>query len=122
MCPAGRISREASEPRQRVAPRRASFPIDIADRGDEFLVSAELPGYRKQQFDLAVRGNRLRIAAGEEEEEPGTGRRRPARGAVRRVVRLPEAVDEKRVSATYNDGILWVTLKKRRRSRRVEIE
>lgn len=122
MCPAGRISREASEPRQRVEPRRASFPIDIADRGDEFLVSAELPGYRKQQFDIAVRGNRLRIAAGEEEEEPGTGRRRPARGAVRRVVRLPEAVDEKRVSATYNDGILWVTLKKRRRSRRVEIE
>ena len=121
MCPTGRSTRAASEPRRRDAPRLTSFPIDIVDRGDEYLVSTDLPGYRKRQFDLTVRGDRLRIAATDDEEEPGTGRRR-RRGTVRRVVRLPEAIDEKRVSASYNAGILRVTLRKLPRSRRVEIE
>lgn len=121
MCPTSRSSREANGPRRRAAPRPASFPIDVVDRGDEYLVSADLPGYRKRQLDLTVRGDRLRIAATDEEAEPGTDRRR-RRGSVRRVVRLPETIDEKRVSASYDDGILRVTLRKRPRSRRVDIE
>lgn len=123
MFPTSRSSSETSGPRRPVPTRSVPFPIDIADRADEYLVSAELPGFRKQQFHLAVRGNRLLIAAEEDEEEPGTDRRRrPKRGAVRRVVRLPEKIDEKRVSASYDDGILWITLKKRRRPKRVEIK
>lgn len=122
MSPTGRSSRETSGSRRPVPRRSVSFPIDVADRGDEYFVSAELPGFRKQQLHLAVRGNRLRIAAEDDEEEPGTDRRRPKRGTVRRVVHLPEKIDEKRVSASYDDGILWITLKKRRRSRRVKVE
>ncbi|MFB6142833.1 MAG: Hsp20/alpha crystallin family protein [Halorientalis sp.] len=45
-----------------------------------------------------------------------------AQSAPRRVVRLPEPVDEEHVSASYDGGVLRVTLKRRQHSRRVEIE
>lgn len=103
--------------------RSAPFPVDVADRGTEFLVSAELPGRRKQDLDISVRRDALRIVADFGDGAEGTYHRKErGRGAVRRVVRLPEPVDEKHVSASYDDGILWVTLKKRHRPRRVEVE
>ncbi|WP_336036975.1 Hsp20/alpha crystallin family protein [Halobacterium yunchengense] len=105
--------------------RPAPFPVDVEDRGDEFVVSAELPGLRKQDLDVSVDGDRLRIAADFGGDDGGTYRRQERdrdRGELRRVVRLPERVDEKRVSASYDRGVLWVTLKKRNRPKRVELE
>ncbi|RLM53925.1 Hsp20/alpha crystallin family protein [Halobellus sp. Atlit-31R] len=101
----------------------AALPVDVADRGDRFLVSADLPGFRTQDIDVTVRKDRLRIVADPAEETDGTYRRRErGSGTRRRVIRLPEPVDEKHVSASYTDGILWITLKKRAQPKRVEIQ
>lgn len=103
--------------------RSEPFPVDVADRGDEFLVSAAVPGLRKQDIDVSVRKNRLRIVADFGDDVEGTVHRRERpRGTVRRVVTPPKAVDEKHVSASYDAGVLWVTLRKRRRRKRIEIE
>jgi HSP20 family protein len=95
----------------------------VADRGDSFLVSAELPGLRTQDIDVTVRKNKLQIVAEPATETDGTYRRRERdSGTLRRVIHLPEAVDEKHASASYNDGILWVTLQKRDQPTHVEIQ
>ena len=114
----------SAQPRGRPATDRSrSFPVDVADRGDRFLVSAELPGLRTQDIDVTVRKNKLQIIAEPTTETDGTYRRRERdSGTPRRVIHLPEAVDEKHVSGSYNDGILWVTLQKRDQPTHVEIQ
>jgi HSP20 family protein len=101
------------------------FAVDVSDRGDELLVAAELPGLRTQDIDVSVWTDRLRIVAEYDEGAEGTYLRRErdrGEGEVRRVIDLPEPVDETRVSASYTDGVLWVTLKKRDRPASIEIE
>ncbi len=94
--------------------------IDVADRGDEFVVTADLPGYQKEDIDLTLQGDRLSIRAEREREteqtDEGEGRyiRKERRHeSVNRTVTIPEEVDEENVSADYRNGVLTVTLPKR---------
>lgn len=106
-----------------VASRVEPLPVDVEDRGEEFLVSADLPGLRKQNIDINVQKDGLQIVADFGDDGEGTYHRKErGRGEVRRVIQVPEPIDEKHVSASYNDGILWITLKKRHQPKRVEIE
>lgn len=103
--------------------RAVPFPVDVEDRGDEYRVSADLPGLDKQNLDISVRKNRVRITADYRGETDGAYHRRErTRGVVSRIVELPDWVDEKHVIAGYDDGVLRVRLRKRRRARRVDIE
>ena len=97
--------------------------IDVADRDDEFVVTADLPGYRTEDIDLTLRGDELRITAEREQEsetsdEEGEGgtpryiRKERRHQSVSRAVTLPEQVDEENVSAEYRNGVLTVTLPK----------
>jgi HSP20 family protein len=99
-----------------------AFPIDVVDRGDDFLVQAELPGLRKQDIDVGVKKDRLQIVARFGDEEGRFLRQERERGRASRVITLPDPVDEKRVSASYNDGVLWLTLPKWNQPKRVEVE
>ncbi|WP_440991808.1 Hsp20/alpha crystallin family protein [Haloarchaeobius baliensis] len=99
------------------------FPVDLEDHGDEFVVTADLPGLRTQDIDVSVRKARVRIVAdfGDGDAERYLARER-GRGEQSRVLHLPEHADERRVSANYTDGVLRVHLPKRHRPRRVEVE
>lgn len=99
--------------------------IDVADHGDEFVVTADLPGYETEDIDLSLRGDELRIDAEREQEsetsdEDGEGgtaryiRKERRHQSVSRAVTLPEQVDEENVSAQYRNGVLTVTLPKMR--------
>ena len=108
---------------RRALGRSERFAVDVSDRGDELLVSAELPGLRKQDIDVIARRNEMEIVADFGEDEEGRYlRKERERGEVRRVVRLPKPIDEKHVSASYEDGVLWVTLQKRDQPTQVEIQ
>jgi HSP20 family protein len=93
-------------------------PVDVVDRGDAFLVSAELPGFIRDELTVELVDNRLRIegerSTGENDEDL-TGRyirRERTRESVTRSITLPEKVDETAVSATFDQGVLSVTLPK----------
>jgi HSP20 family protein len=94
--------------------------VDVADRGDQFVVTADLPGYRKEDRDVTLRGDQLQIRGEREESsEEGDGdeghyiRKERRHESVSRSVSLPEAVEEESVSAQYRNGVLTVTLPKR---------
>jgi len=115
--------------RDRPGPGRPrAFPVDVEERGDEFRVSAELPGLRTQDIDVRVRKNRLQIDAnyGEADEDGGGTYLRRERGREgglrRRTITFPAPIDESAVSASYVGGVLRVHLAKRRTGRRVPVE
>ena len=94
--------------------------IDVADHDDEFVVTADLPGFQKDEIDVSLRGDRLHVEADHEQEREETGgedetrylRKERRHQSVSRSVTLPEDVDEENVSATYRNGVLTVTLPK----------
>ncbi|WP_232685823.1 Hsp20/alpha crystallin family protein [Halobacterium zhouii] len=88
--------------------RSKDVPVDVIERSDEYVVVAELPGYRKQDIDVTVKKSRVELVADPDEDGPTAGR-----PSVRRIVQLPEWVREKRARATYEKGVLRVRLPKR---------
>lgn len=106
---------------ERAERRGEPFRVDVSDRGDEFVVTAELPGLGKQDIDVSVRKTRVRIVADFGDDEGEYLRRERTRGERSRVVHLPERVNERRAAASYDDGVLRVTLPKREPRRRIDI-
>ncbi|WP_128475781.1 Hsp20/alpha crystallin family protein [Halorussus pelagicus] len=110
--------------------RRPSDPdpeiaVDVAERGDEFVVTADLPGIRKQNIDVRVRNDRVQILADPETDDEGGGAfadRAREQGQVSRTIRLSERVSEKRTTAEYLNGRLTITLPKRERQQSVDVE
>ena len=92
--------------------------IDVADHGEELVVTADVPGFEKDDIDVTLRGETLRISAEQQQEsEEGDGdgqyiRKERRHKSVSRSVTLPEEVDEENVSAEYHNGVLTVTLPK----------
>ena len=92
------------------------MPVDLTDEGDSVTVTADLPGYEKEDIRLSVSDGLLTIRA---EREASTGhddeayvhRERRAQSA-RRTVPIPVEIDEDAASAAYHNGVLTVTLPK----------
>lgn len=97
-------------------PATQSLSVDLADHEDSFEVTADLPGYEREDIDLSVADRTLRISAERDEStEEGDGnylRRERRRQSVSRSLSLPEEVAEEEASATYTNGVLTVTLPK----------
>ena len=88
-------------------------PVNVFQKGDDFIVMAEMPGLDKTSLTIEVQKNHLRLAG---ERPRGTAggqsyhRRERAAGDFDRTVTLPVAVDATTANAAYEDGILTVTL------------
>jgi HSP20 family protein len=79
-------------------PSAADVHLDVYEEDDRLRVVADIPGVDKQDIDLRCDGEVLTFDAA------GAAREYHER------VRLPTAVDEHSASASYNNGILEVTL------------
>ncbi len=94
----------------------SQVPADVVDTGEEFVVSADLPGYETDDIDLTLTDGTLRLEASRtddrEVEEGEYLRRERSQQAVSRRLRLPEPVEEEAVAAGYEDGVLTVHLPK----------
>lgn len=93
---------------------------DVAEGTEDVTVTVDIPGFDKSDIDVAVKDDVLTIAAehSESTEQTGPGdedvtyHRRERRRSVSRRIRLPSEVEESEASATYNNGVLTVTLPK----------
>lgn len=91
-------------------------PVNLYERDDEYLLTAELPGTKLEDLELTyasgiltLKGRRFDAA---EVDEHRFRRRERFHGEWQRSVSLPERVNQEDVSATFADGILKVTLPK----------
>ncbi|OGC90856.1 MAG: hypothetical protein A2W25_13060 [candidate division Zixibacteria bacterium RBG_16_53_22] len=98
---------------------------DVIENKDSFLVTAELPGIRKDEIKVTVQNNTL-IISGEkkkESEDKGDTWHRVERsyGAFTRSFELPAMVDSGKIKADFEDGVLTVELPKAEAAKPKEI-
>jgi HSP20 family protein len=90
--------------------------IDISDRDDELVLTAELPGMTKEdvQMDIADGVFTLKGEKKEQSEEKSERFQVLERsfGTFERSFTLPRAVDASKVNATFRDGLLVVHMPK----------
>ena len=90
--------------------------LDLYESGDNVVAVVELPGMRKEDIEISLHDGTLTIS-GERKRESSSNSDEAERteryiGTFRRTIALPTRVDANKVSATYRDGILTVTLPK----------
>ena len=90
--------------------------LDLYQTADNVVAVVEVPGMRKEDIDISLHDGMLTIA-GERTSVANDGGENAERterfsGKFRRSISLPARVDAGKVSATYKDGILTVTLPK----------
>jgi HSP20 family protein len=104
--------------------------MDVAERGDAYVVQAELPGVNPDQVELSFEQNVLTLRgtkpASFDVSNDGELRVFAAErvhGSFERSVRLPEFVDADRISASFTNGLLTITVPKAEaaKPRRIEI-
>jgi HSP20 family protein len=102
------------------------MPMDVYRSGDHYVLHADLPGVDPGSVDVGVENGTLTIRAQRSERsEEGVQWVASERftGTYLRQVALGEDVDTDRISATYANGVLTLTLPvaERAKPRRIEI-
>ena len=99
--------------------------LDLYQNNDNIVAVVELPGMRKEDIEISLQDGTLIISGERKEErteENGATRTERATGKFRRSITLPTRVDVNKVSATYKDGILTVTLPKAEEAKPKQIQ
>lgn len=105
--------------------------LDVVETDEALVVKAALPGVTAEDVDVTIGGDMLSISGSyrrEEEGPKGEGKgatyhfRELERGAFERTVRLPVAVEADKAAATFEDGLLTLTLPKAMASKRTKVE
>jgi HSP20 family protein len=103
--------------------------IDVFQRGSDLVVRADLPGLKKDDIKVDVTEDSLTIQGERkseiEEEREGVYRSERSYGSFSRVIPLPEGTITDQAKASFENGVLEVTMpappEQVRRGRRVDI-
>ena len=91
-----------------------AYPLmNIFRKGDDLIIIAELPGVKKSELDIQVKGRTLRIAGVKTPSYPekaSVHRRERLGGRFDRAITMPVEIDSEGVKAEYRDGILALFL------------
>ena len=107
--------------------RQASIPMDAYRHGDRIVINLDLPGVDPASIDLTVERNVLTMSA-ERHWQPVEGDQVVAaerrQGTFSRQVFLGDGLDTDRIHATYENGVLTVTVPvaASAKPRRIEVE
>jgi HSP20 family protein len=90
--------------------------VDVAETDKAFEISAELPGMAEDNIDVSLADGVLTLRGEKKEEkeqkEKGYYLSERRFGSFQRSFRLPEGVDEDRIEAKFDKGVLKITLPK----------
>ena len=113
--PFGRLLEELWSDRLPAA-ARWSPSVDVAENDAAYVVTAELPGAKKEDVSLELHGDVLTIRGEKRSEREEKNERRHlverTFGSFERSFTLPQNADGDRVAATFKDGVLTVTIPK----------
>lgn len=100
--------------------------IDVTETKDNLLIMAELPGLEAKDVNVSVSGDILTIKGEKkkEEEEKDEHYYHCERycGSFQRSFRLPVNIEADKVEATFDKGVLKVTLPKPEEAKKKKIE
>lgn len=99
------------------------IPVDMYETDHELIISADLPGIKREQIGIDFIGNQLTITVNHNEvtEEKNEKKhyyyKKVENNQSIRTVTLPYNVHEKDVKATYQDGVLKIRIPRQRKKR-----
>ena len=96
-------------------------PVDILESKDGYLLRAELPGMKREDFNLEIKDGALTLSGERKFDEAANGvqyhRVERVAGKFIRTFYLPQSVNSSEIKASYRDGILEIHVPKANRSR-----
>ena len=103
-----------------------TIAIEVQEMDNAYLVSAELPGVKKEDIDISITGNEVTLNAESRHEKVATEAKEWCNerwyGKVTRSIQLPLEIEETQADATYVDGVLHLTLPKKASSLAKKLE
>ena len=93
--------------------------VNIREDEDGFAVSVAAPGKKKEDFNIELDNDVLTISSEEKKEKESSDkegrftRREFSYSNFKRAFSLPESVDSSKISASYEDGVLQISLPNR---------
>ena len=106
--------------RSNFAETNSTLPaVNIRENNDEFMIDVAAPGMKKEQIKVDYENGRLTISSEKKEEKKEMSkdtytRREFSYMSFQRSFTIPEnLVDGDKINATYNEGILHISLPKR---------
>jgi HSP20 family protein len=105
--------------------------LDVVERADAYLISAELPGVDPEGVEISFENNTLTLRGTkgpslvpQENEELRVYSAERLAGMFERAIRLPEYVEGDKIEASYDRGVLTITVPKAQaaRPRKIEIK
>jgi HSP20 family protein len=100
--------------------------VDVSEKNGAYLVTAELPGVKKEDIHVAIDGPQVTLEAEVKREKEASKDERTLHseriyGKVVRSFTLPQEVDESKAEAKFKDGVLELTLPKKAAAQRKQI-
>ena len=100
--------------------------VDVAESNGAYLVTAELPGVKKDDIQVTIDGSSVTLAAEVKREKEASQDERVLHterlfGKVSRSFTLPQEVDEAKAEAKFRDGVLELRLPKKAAAQRKQI-
>jgi HSP20 family protein len=101
--------------------------VDIYETGEEFVLTADVPGARPESIDLNVEKGVLTLRAGVAQRGPSEARpvsREYGVGGFERTFRIGEGIDVEQIGAELKNGVLTLRLPKSvaKRGRKIEVK
>ena len=100
--------------------------VDVAEKNGAYVVTAELPGVKKEDIHVSIDGAQVTLEAEVRREKEASKDERVLHtervyGKVMRSFTLPQEVDEAKAQAKFQDGVLELTLPKKAAAQRKQI-
>jgi HSP20 family protein len=91
-------------------------PVDVYEDEHKLVLKLEIPGMNESDLNVSMENNTLSVTGErkfeQEEKEENFHRIERRYGSFLRTFRLPNTVDSEKVDATYDKGVLKITLVK----------
>ncbi|MGD9598313.1 MAG: Hsp20/alpha crystallin family protein [Steroidobacteraceae bacterium] len=123
------LFRSVLQPIRATAAEALEIKVDVKETDAEYSVEAEMPGVKKEDIHVQIDGNRVAIQAEtkrESEQKDGERVLRSERyyGSVARSFTLASEIDESKVRAKIDNGVLSLALPKKKAptAKRITVE
>jgi len=85
--------------------------VEVSEKDGNYVVSVALPGFKKEDIDIEVAGNELRISGKYERRETDEKTRytEMRQASFARTIVLPQEIDANKINARFEDGIVRIT-------------
>lgn len=89
--------------------------MDVTENENNYIIQIELPGVPKSDVSVNVNDELLMTISGEKKRNEQSNLLRSERvyGSFKRTLQLPENADVEKIKATYNQGVLELTIEKK---------